>query len=145
MYNRIDKHISDNLLLYEKQFGFQKGCSAEDAILQLTKEIYESFDKNKFTLGVFVDLSKVFDTVNHDILLTKLASFGIKGSYIDWFNSYLSNRQQYISYDDKKSKVKTITCGVPQGSILGPLLFLLSVKDQSCLQMILTFFIPIKI
>ena len=108
IYNRIDKHISDNLLLYEKQFGFQKGCSTEDAILQLTKEIYESFDKNQFTLGVFVDLSKTFDTVNHDILLTKVTSFGIIGSYIDWFNSYLSNRQQYISYDDKNQKSKQL-------------------------------------
>ena len=72
--------------------------SVKRSILQLTKEIYESFDKNQFNLGV----------------LTKLTSFGIQGSYIDWFNSYLSNRQQYIPYEDKKSKIKTITCGVPQ-------------------------------
>ena len=71
------------------------------AILQLTKEIYESFDKKQFTIGVFLDLSKAFDTVNHDILLNKLTSFGIQGSYIDWFKSYLHNRQQYISYDNK--------------------------------------------
>ena len=112
MYNRVYKHISDNSLLYEKQFGFQKECSTEHAILQLAKEIYESFDKKQFTLGVFLDLSKAFDTVNHDILLNKLTSFGIQGSYIDWFKSYLYNRQQYISYDNKKSKIKTVTCGV---------------------------------
>ena len=129
MYNRVYKHVSDNLLLYEKQFGFQKACSPEYAILQLTKEIYESFDKQQFTLGIFVDLSKAFDTVNHTILLSKLTSFGIQGIYIDWFKSYLHNRKQYISYDDKKSKIKIITCGVPQGSILGPLLFLLYVND----------------
>ena len=68
MYNRVYSHITKHFLLYEKQFGFQKQCSIEHAILQLTKEIYESFDKKRFTLGVFVDHSKAFDTVNHAIL-----------------------------------------------------------------------------
>ena len=129
MYNRVYSHLINHQLLYERQFGFQKNCSTEYAILQLTKEIYESFDENKFTLGVFIDLSKAFDTVNHKILLRKLTYFGIKGVYLDWFKSYLRNRKQFISYNDKSSSILDITCGVPQGSILGPLLFLLYVND----------------
>ena len=129
MYNRIYSHVTNNLLLYDKQFGFQQKCSTEYAILQLTKEIYESFDEQKYTLGVFIDLSKAFDTVNHQLLLAKLPYFGIQGSYINWFKSYLSNRQQYVTYNDKKANIRTISCGVPQGSILGPLLFLLYVND----------------
>ena len=82
MYNRVYTHVSSHNLLYDKQFGFQNKCSTEHAILQLTKELHESCDKNEFTLGVFVDLSKAFDTVNHDILLVKLEYFGLKSKYL---------------------------------------------------------------
>ena len=74
---------------------------------------------------LFVDLSKAFDTVNHEILISKLSYYGIKSTYINWFKSYLTNRKQYIACKDLNSKTQYITCGVPQGSILGPLLFLL--------------------
>ena len=131
MYNRVYAHVTSNSLLYMKQFGFQSQNSTEYAILQLAKEIYESFGKQEYTLGVFVDLSKAFDTVNHNILLMKLEYFGLKNEHINWFKSYLSNRQQFVSYDNnKQSSNKNINCGVPQGSILGPLLFLLYVNDS---------------
>ena len=117
-------------MLYNKQFGFRQNCSTDLAILKLSQEIHESFEKHEFTLGVFVDLSKAFDTVDHEILLKKLSFFGIKGSHLQWFRSYLSNRKQFISYNNnEKSKMQSIFCGVPQGSILGPLLFLLYVND----------------
>ena len=98
----------------KNNLDFKKQCSTEHAILQLTKEIYESFDKKKFTLGVFVDLSKTFDTVNHEILISKLSYYGIKSTYINWFKSYLTNRKQYITCKDLNSKTQCITCGVPR-------------------------------
>ena len=99
IYNKIYNHVTKNNLLYDKQFGFQKHCSTEYAILQLTREILDSFQENKFTLGVFVDLSKAFDTVNHEILLTKLSFFGIHFlEYILKIVQKLSTQQETICY-----------------------------------------------
>ena len=89
-------------------------------------QINNSFEKNHFTLGLFIDLSKAFDTVDHSILIKKLKLHGVKGNNLRWFESYLSNRKQYISYNsNKRTTFEKITYGVPQGSILGPLLFLI--------------------
>ena len=110
--------------IYEQQFGFQKNHSTDHAILHLVDQLSKSFEKGQYTLGVFIDLSKAFDTVNHSILLDKLKYYGISGIYWKWFQSYLENRVQYVPFDsDSKTPLLPITYGVPQGSILGPLLF----------------------
>ena len=109
IYNRIYSHIIENNMLYNKQFGFRENCSTDLAILKLAQEIHESFEKHEYTLGVFVDLSKAFDTVDHEILLKKLSFFGINGLNLQWFRSYLSNRKQFISYNNnEKSRMQPI-------------------------------------
>ena len=123
MYNRLYKFLQENNILYQKQFGFQNAHSTEHAILQLVNQITEAFSQRKYTLGIFLDLSKPFDTVNHNILPEKLKAYGIQSENLKWFRSYLSNRKQFILYDDFKTEVKIVKCGVPQSSILGPLLF----------------------
>ena len=82
-----------------------------------------TIDSGKFGCGIFVDLRKVFDTVNHDILLNKLEHYGIRGSELKWFRSYLTDRKQYVSFNEQSLELMEINCGVPQGSVLGPLLF----------------------
>ena len=114
MYNRLYKYLKENNILYEKQFGFQSGYSTNDAIIQLVDKIFYSFEKEQFTLGVFIDLSKVFDTVDHSILLIKLKFYGITDKNLAWSESYLSNRMLYIEIgEDSKTGLKYVTCGVP--------------------------------
>ena len=130
MYNKLYKYFTEHNILYSKQFGFQRNNSTEHAIIQLYDQICESFEQNKFTLGVFIDFSKAFDTVDHHILIEKLLHYGVKGNNLKWFSSYLTNRKQFILYyENQKSSTLVIKCAVPQGSILGPLLFLIYVND----------------
>ena len=99
-------------------------------IAQLADQIHESFENDNYTLGVFIDLSNAFDTIDHAILLKKLEHYGIKDKNLAWSRSYLTNRKQYIQItNDSKSNLRNTTCGVPQGSILGPLRFLVYVND----------------
>ena len=124
MGNRLYKYLTDNNILYTKQFGFQTGDSTEHAIIQLVDQINSDLEKDQYTLGVFIDFSKDFDTVDHEILIAKLENYGIIGINLLWFKSYLENRKQFIQYDISSTSYKNIICGVPQGSVLGPLLFL---------------------
>ena len=117
MYNRVYNHLNSKGLLYEKQFGFQRNNSTEHAILQLTRDITSSFEKGEYTLGVFIDLSKAFDTADHQILMKKLQYYGMDGTTLEWFKSYLSNRKRYISTQEISESCLYIICGVPQGSI----------------------------
>ena len=96
MYNRLYKYLTDQKTLHPQQFDFRKGHSTEDAIAQLVDQIYESFENDKYTVGIFIHLSKAFDTVDHTILLKKLEIYGITGASLAWFRSYLTNRKQYI-------------------------------------------------
>ena len=141
IFNRCIEFIENNNILNAKQFGFRAHHSTDMAIMQLVDKINNAVEKNETTIGVYLDLSKAFDTIDHDILLHKLDYYGFRGIVLDWFRDYLSNRTQYVSYNDNKSDLKTILCGVPQGSILGPLLFILYINDITNTSTLLDFFI----
>ena len=130
IYGRLSKYLCEEKLLYSKQFEFQKGHCTDHDIGHLVDQIYESFENNNYTFGGFINLSKTFDTINHSILLKKNKKCSVKTTNLAWFASYLNGRKQYINITESADTLKKdLKCGVPQGSILGPLLFFLYVNN----------------
>ena len=129
MYNRLSEFINIHNLLYYNQFGFRAQHSTSSALIEYVHTISRAIDDKKIAISLFLDLSKAFDCLDHHILLSKLYNYGIRGVAYDWFKDYLSNRKQYTFYNNSSSQLKELICGVPQGSILGPLLFLLYIDD----------------
>lgn len=99
------------------------------ALMELMEELSSAIDEKKFAEGVFINLKKAFDTIDHNIMLEKMESFGVRGVGLKWLKSYIRNRSQYVQVGDAMSKPADITCGVPQGSIVGPKLFIMYIND----------------
>lgn len=129
MYNRLIEFLDCNNILKDCQFGFRKNFSPKLAVTQLVERILQAQGDGKFSFSVFLDLRKAFDTLDHDILLKKLRHYGIRNVGNAWFRSYLSDRSQYTVINNITSKRSSLNIGVPQGSTLGPLLFLLYIND----------------
>ena len=133
MFNKIMSYLNSKKLFYEHQYGFRSKHSTIHPVLHLLNNCAEvnNMQPKKLTMSIFCDLSKAFDVINHDILIHKLEFYGIRGIAKTWLSNYLTDRKQYVQIENKKSNMCSIECGVPQGSILGPLLYLIYVNDIS--------------
>ena len=141
MYKRLYSFLEVHNILYSLKFGFQENHSIDHALVSLTDSVKNTLDNKRLSCGIFIDLQRAFDTVNHKILLSKLEHYGIRGCALEWFRSYLSDRKQYVPVNGKSSSLLTVSCGVPHGSILGPLLFLVYINDLPNASKKLTFYL----
>ena len=130
MCTRLTAFLNKNELLSPNQHGFLQSRSTETALFSFTKTVNHSLENKEHTIGVFLDFSKAFDSLNHDILIKKLENIGVRGMPLKLFHSYLVNRKQMVAYNKLTSSLQTVSTGVPQGSILGPLLFLVYINDM---------------
>ena len=129
IFKRTISFLTTHNIFTNSQFGFRQKHSTVHALLNFVDKVAHAIDNHSHLIGIFLDFSKAFDTINHDILLYKLSHYGIRGKALEWFRNYLTKRKQYTSLNGHNSTLKEINCGVPQGSLLGPLLFIVYIND----------------
>ena len=129
LYNHISQFMDRNDIICSNQFGFRKNHSTQQAIITLINKITSDVDSGDIAVNIFIDLKKAFDTVSHSILLKKLHAYGIRGDMLELCKSYLTDRSQFVMYNGAKSDLKSVKCGVPQGSVLVPLFFIAYMND----------------